>query len=214
MKKRILLFTTILAALILLVSCALPTEEPLAAEDPSALTEVETERDTPILDFSQYEYRYTNARESNWERDIVYLANTFFNKHAKLMQKEIRAGIKFEDSIYVDMRDKSVKKEFSDEIYGVLNDLPKLTDSEVICRLAKAVALLDDAHSAIRLSSIVDYGFNKVFPYRFAAFHTEDGYELRTVTVPAEQSEMLMSQLVSINGIPVEEIAKRLSVYR
>ncbi len=118
----------------------------------------------------------------HWIEDIDYLHLTLPLKHKNLYH--------------------SIKKEdFDKEIQDLKNDVPKLKDSEIKCRLAQIVALIGDAHTSLNLS----YNNSSSYPIEIWWF----GDDLRVITTNKEHKDILGKKLTHINGIPIYEIMNK-----
>ena len=124
-----------------------------------------------------------DLREKQWIEDIDYLHENLPKDHKNLYH--------------------SLKKEdFNKEVLTLKNEIPKLKDYEIKCRLAQIVASVGDAHTSLNL------GFNnsKIYPLGLWWFNND----LRVVTTDKEHKDILGKKLININGIPVGEIIKKI----
>ncbi|HEX2947295.1 MAG TPA: hypothetical protein VHT96_15235 [Clostridia bacterium] len=123
-----------------------------------------------------------DIRVLNWIQDIDYMQTNLLQKHKNLYH--------------------SIKKEdFDKEVIDLKNDVPKLKDYEIICRLAQIVASIGDAHTSL------DLNFNNSLPYPIRLLWF--GEDLRVVNTDSEHKDILGRKLVNINGIPINEIVKK-----
>lgn len=123
-----------------------------------------------------------SLRIQKWLEDIDYL-------HKNLPLKHIDAY-------------NSIKKEdFDKEIEELKNDVPKLEDFDIKCRLAQIVASIGDAHTSLNLSS--DNSLS--YPLTIRWF----GEELRVIAADKAYKAILGKKLTHINDIPINEIMKK-----
>lgn len=123
-----------------------------------------------------------DIRVQNWTEDIDYLYENLPKVHKNLYH--------------------SIKKEdFDKEILSLKNDVPKLKDYEIKCRLAQIVASVGDAHTSLNL------GFNNssMYPVELQWFNQD----LRVVATDKEHKDLLGKKLISINNLPIDEIMKK-----
>ena len=217
--KTSVLFIHILA--ILLACCACNLSEPgsvissvatetVVQEDINETTDAKNERSTP---FENYIYRYEDNQDHSWEEDIVYLARTFLENHPLIC-----------DTYYFEMRnyeanaasylvndnefyDEVLRNTFINEINLLLAAIPEMEDMEIQYKLRRIVALLGDAHSTVT-TDITEF-----FPLTVSALESEEEFAYYTVRIPIEHDSLLYSRLISINGIPLEEVIDLLSPY-
>jgi len=125
-----------------------------------------------------------DLREQHWIDDIDYLHENLPKSH-----KNLYHIIKEED--------------FDKEILDLKNDVPKLKDYEIKCRLAQIVASVGDAHTSLNL------GFNNsnVYPLKLYWFDAD----LRVVTADKDHKDILGKKLININGIPIDEIMTKVN---
>jgi hypothetical protein len=123
-----------------------------------------------------------SLRIQKWLEDIDYL-------HKNLPLKHINAY-------------HSIKKEdFDKEIEDLKNDVPKLEDFDIKCRLAQIVASIGDAHTSLNLSS--DNSLS--YPLTIRWF----GEELRVIAADKAHKAILGKKLTHINDIPINELMRK-----
>ena len=206
-------------ALMLLAGCAAegaePTEVPptetvaaTEAAEPTELAATEPEK----IPFEDYEYRYTDERDRAWEEDVVFLAKTFLGEypmkgHPLLNNKEV---MYFKPNNFAEPRNlyqKDLRDAFVADLETLIQNIPVLTDMEIVYELHRIVAKLSDLHS------YVDLPVNEIFVFMVEPFYSDTGMELRIVRIPAQYQNALFGELVSINGVPVDEVLDRLGRY-
>lgn len=126
----------------------------------------------------------SNIKTQQWIEDIDYLSKNLPKVHKNLYH--------------------SIKKEvFNKEILNLKNDVPKLKDYEIKCRLSQIVASIGDAHTSLNL------GFNNSNAYPLVLrWYNED---LRIVAADKEHKDVLGKKLVSINSVAIDEIIKKVN---
>ncbi|MFL0248337.1 hypothetical protein [Candidatus Clostridium stratigraminis] len=126
----------------------------------------------------------SNISTKQWIEDIDYLSKNLPKVHKSLYH--------------------SIKKEdFNKEIQSLKNDVPKLKDYEIKCRLSQIVASIGDAHTSLNL------GFNNSNTYPLVLrWYNED---LRIVAADKEHKDILGKKLVSINSVAIDEIIKKVN---
>lgn len=188
-----------------------PTETVAATEttEPTVVAATEPEK----IPFEDYEYLYGEGRNRKWEEDIVYLARTFLKKHPKISDTyyfEVRnydddaASFLIEDN---QQYDESLRDLFDEEVESLIERLPELKDKEILFELQRIVALLDDAHSSVTLS------FTEYFPVMVGKLEHEGELRYYTLRLPIEHESLIYSELVAINGVPLEEVVDKLRPY-
>lgn len=125
-----------------------------------------------------------SERVKAWTKDIDYLYNNLPKSH-----KNLYHNIKEED--------------FKKEIISLKQDIEKLKDYEIKCRLAQIVATVGDAHTSVNL------GFNNsnVYPVVFWWFQED----LRAVATLKEQRDILGKKLIGINNMPIKDVMKKVN---
>ena len=157
-----------------------------------------------------YVYYNETERERAWEEDVLSLANTFLTEHPLLLNEK-------SSLYYYSMQGFRVKQknQYNEALYTAflksVNDLiPRLsdlTDDQIPYELQKIVAALGDFHSQVILNS--EY----CFPMLAEPFFVDGGVELRMVVLPRAHKELIYAKLVSVNGIAIDEVIKRLAPY-
>ncbi len=205
MKKRSI--PALLLALMLLWGCQpAPTEitaQPTAEPAPVAFTG----------DFDSYVPRYTGRWEREWEEDILFFAEKYLTEHSYLSdsnffiryQPDMSGNVEydFDNSAF----DPEKRQAFIESVDALLASLPELTDEQLQCGLMRTVASLGDVHSSFLWIS------GKQLPLFYEPFFHEGGVDYRVVTVLKGSEKLLLGKLVSYNGIPVEEVVERISVF-
>lgn len=154
-----------------------------------------------------YEYCNTEQRDRAWEEDVLSLAENFLRYHPQLVNAETKMIVSETYIEWQNLFEEWLHSAFLAEINQLIPDIPELTDTQILFRLQKIVASLGDSHSRIALST------EPFFPVSFMPIHTDEGVELYAVVLPAEYEDFLYAKLISVNGVPVEEILNRMKPY-
>ena len=157
-----------------------------------------------------YVYYHETERERAWEEDVLSLANTFLTEHPLLLNEKtslryyaIQGFSVTRENLYSE----ALHTAFLNSINDLIPRLAELTDDQIPYELQKIVAALGDFHSQVLLSA------KYYFPIFAEPFYTDNGVELRMVGLPIEHKEFIYAKLVSINGIAIDEVIKRLAPY-
>lgn len=164
-------------------------------------------------DFDSYVPQHTGRWEKAWEEDILFFAQKYLTEHSYLSdsnffiqyQPDLSGNVEydFNNSAF----DPQKRQAFVEAVDALLTELPELSDEQITCRLMAMVAALGDVHSNVY------WGMDSFLPLFYQPFFREDGVDYRVVTVPSGKEKWMLAKLVSYNGIPVEEVVERLSVY-
>lgn len=157
-----------------------------------------------------YEYQYESGSARMLEKDIIHLADNCLNNHPFLNNDEMLAYNYYFEETWKNAFDDSKRELFIQEINQIITDFPKLTGdgTEVLYRLQKAMAIIGDAHTQIYLSS------KFYFPFVVEYFYEEGKYNLYIVEITSEFEEAMFGQLISINGVSIDEILERFKLYQ
>ena len=128
---------------------------------------------------------HSQSREDLWEKDINYLKTELPRKHKNLF-------FKIDKSIY------------NQKLDSVLNKTDKLSDIEISIALLEVVASVGDGHTSIYIPKLAEYGKLPLQLYWFS-----DGIYITNAFQQYE--EMLWKKIVSVNGIPIDDVFKKLS---
>ncbi len=212
--KRI--FVLIVAILFLLSACeqkpTQETTEPTVTTIPTTEPTEPTVPEQPEPAFADYTYRYEDSRNSLWEQDVVYFAKLFLGElvvkgHPYLTARRI--SIMDMDNTVTQryFYDPVLRDNFISEIYALIEDLPELTDQQIAYELRRIVAVLGDAHSQVYFAN------DELFPLVVEQMEDDGKLGLFVTRIPSAYQNLLLSRLVSINGIAAEEVLQRLRPY-
>lgn len=162
-----------------------------------------------------YAYCHAEERDRAWEEDILYLAQTCLDNHPHVTGEPVWTytfwepfGSKtsgFSDEIYRE----ETRTAFIELVNQVIAGIPEYTDVQMAYEMLRIVASLGDIHSSVTVGTKDD----EIFPVRYEYF-TEDGIvSVYAVQVAEEYEDIYLGKLVAVNGIPVEEIIKKLIPY-
>lgn len=209
LRKSILLFMLILAILFFCCACRSdnPKLESAHQTEPSASEIVVPES------FEDYIYRYEDGRNRAWEEDIVYLAETFLEKHPLICDTyyfeqrnyaDSAAGYLVHDNLFFSQ---DLRKAFIREFVLLLDSILNMEDLEIHFEIQRIVALLHDAHSYI------DTSYSDIFPIMVAMLEDEGEFACYAVRISVDYEDLLFARLISINGIALDEVMELLRPY-
>ena len=114
-----------------------------------------------------------------------------------------RDGVVF-DGYYTDeMYNPEIRQAFLDTFNEIVPQLENMTKTGFLLSAQKILAVLGDAHAYL------SYSLDECFPYLLVAC----GNEFYVVATRKENEEILLSKLVSINGMPIEDVCNTLAAY-
>lgn len=161
-----------------------------------------------------YEYRYEDGRDRQWEEDVLYVAevflgNVFANGHPVLTDEEFQIMFSMDGKAIEKQNfyDPQAHTEFLQDINALISDIGILTDYEILFALEKAVAKLSDLHSSVSLE------LENYYPLWLEPFRTEEGVQFRAVMVPGDHEELAYARLLAVNGVLTGKIARKLDAY-
>lgn len=192
---------------------AMPTETTVVETTVQETTVPETTApEVPEHAFDDYAFVYEEEREKLWEQDIIYFARLCLGEYvvkghpyltARLISITDLDNIITQRYFYkAELRDR-----FITEIHSLIEQLPELTDTQIVFELMRILALLDDAHSAL-YSDCFEY-----FPMILEPMEQNGEVGLRLIRIPQEYKDLLYAELIAINGIPVEDVIKGITPY-
>ena len=134
-----------------------------------------------------YQYdRTANDRVSKWKADIDFFSNRMKQFHYNLFSNII-------------------EEEWDAKVAELHNQIKDLSDEEIIVRFMNLSAIVGDGHTTI-VPPISDKFNFKMSPFLIYIF--DDGiYILET---QKEYEHLLGSKLISINGMPIDDVLKRI----
>lgn len=213
MKLLCRVLSLLLVAVLLSGCTLLPlelAEHPTETTAPTVPTEpTEPEKEWPGFHGTAYKYvyLYEDGRERDWEEDLVYMASNYIDDYGRISRFPFRIETE-DDVIYSDeFFEPELQQYWIEETNAMIRDIPNMTDTELLYRIQKLVATLEDAHATIYLPE------SKTFPIGFIPFFRADGFDIRAVVLPRKHEEYLLCKLVEVNGIPLEEVITRLEPY-
>ena len=202
MKKWIVLLLISLA----LIGCT-PAVAPPETTVPTEPTHTEPVWTGYSSTSKGYIYLHSEERDHNWEEDILYFAGTYLDNYSLLTHFPSRVeyidDVEYEDYLY----DPEMRETFIEEINALIPRIPELSDTEILYELQRIVALLRDAHASL----IIDNG--TYFPICFEPFYEEDQWVYRVSFILDGNDDAVMCTLSGINGIPVDEVIRRIKPY-
>lgn len=204
--KKLLSLLTALSLALPLCACAQPSAVP---ETTVPATTVSAE---PIS-FADYEYRCEEGRDRDWEEDIVYLAKAFLGElipssfHPLLTDREVFDSVFRDGKVLRESRNfynAELHAAFTQEIQNLLLQIPQKQDVEILFGLQKAVALLGDLHTGIRVET------DAYFPLLTEPLEADGELGLYVTFLPGAYGEGIGARLTAVNGVPVGEIVDAL----
>ena len=128
-----------------------------------------------------------SMRVADWHEDLMFIKNKFETEHYNLFRL-------------------MEKKDWEDSFTKLTQNLPKLKDHEVITETMKIIAKVGDGHSALYPPYEGKYHFHQL-PVSFHDF--KDGLFIKGAD--PKYKSLVGHKLVSIGGISIEEVKKRLA---
>lgn len=199
-----------LAFALALLLCGCTGNEPVPTTLPTAAPTIATEAPVwePYSGSSRnYIYFHTEERDLKWEEDVIYFADNYLEYYPLLThfpsRIEIDTEVEYSDKFY----DPELRRQFIDQINGLIPQIPELTDKEILYTLQRMLAQLKDAHTSLNIE------WENLYPIGFQEFE-EEGEQVFYVTLAPEKYEhILMHTLSGINGVPLAEVIERLRPY-
>ena len=191
MKRYIFLVFTL--ALLL---CGCTGNEPVPTTLPTVAPTIATEAPVwePYSGSSRnYIYFHTEERDLKWEEDVIYFADNYLEYYPLLThfpsRIEIDTEVEYSDKFY----NPELRRQFIDQINGLIPQIPELTDKEILYTLQRMLAQLKDAHTSLNIE------WENLYPIGFQEFE-EEGEQVFYVTLAPEKYEhILMHTLSGIN---------------
>ena len=164
-----------------------------------------------------YEYFHTNERDRAWEEDVLFMAEEFLTGHPLLADRKfyiytytfegtrMNTETAYDNSLY----NEQLREEFIAGVNALIQNIPLLSDAQIVFEAQKLIANLKDCHSFL----LAIQACTERLPLFVESMTTPDGYDYLVADVPAEWEELLHTKLVSINGVSVDEIVDRLAAY-
>ncbi len=158
-------------------------------------------------DSESYVYYYDKGVDRSREEDLLYLAEVYLEGHALLTPEESRVtyreGVAF-DGYYTDeMYDPQLREAFLAEVNSLIPRLEEMNKNEYRFALQKLLALLHDAHAYLTVPH----------EERFNIAVVEDSGGYYAIFLPQEHEDLLYSELIAINRIPLTEVFEILRPY-
>lgn len=150
---------------------------------------------------------YSSGRNLEWEEDILFFADSYLEVYPLLThfpsRIEMVTDVEYTDEFY----DPQLRQTFIDEINALIPRVWHMTDTEILYELQRLLAMLHDAHTYLLLD------IDRFFPISFQVFWEEEVPVFRVSLIPSDHEDAMFCALTGINGIPVEEVIRRLSPY-
>lgn len=216
MKKQSISLLLVLALLWALCACGQTQQEvpTTTTQEPTQTTTVATETEPQWQPFEgeskDYVYYHEKGKAHKWEEDVIYFAETCLN-HPLLTPEESRVTFrvgKAMDGYYTDrFYNEELRESFLAEINALIQKLDTMEEEAILYELQHSLAQLRDLHSAFYLPE------SKLFPFYLEPLAKEEGTGAYVVLVDEAYEELLLTELVSVNGIAVEEILQTMRPY-
>lgn len=158
----------------------------------------------------EYTYFHESKREKNWEEDVLHLAQDFLDNYPLFQSGRSHMyyyAIQGLGTTIGYLEDRQLREDFLAQVNALIPKLAELTNDQIQFELRKIVASLGDVHSRVYADSKY-YFWLQVEP-----FYVGEEIEYRAVVLPSKYKHLLYAQLLSINGITIEEIIQRLTPY-
>lgn len=154
-----------------------------------------------------YVYYYDNGLNRLWEEDLLFMADYYLQEHALLTPEESRVSYRdgvVWDGYYTDeMYNPEIRQAFLDTFNEIIPQLQDMNKAEFLMSAQKILAVLGDAHAYLH------YSLDKCFPY---LLFTCDN-EFYVAATRKANEEILLSKLLSINGMPIADVCEALAPY-
>lgn len=205
-------YLCVLLALLAVLFCGCDREEAPETTVPET-TVPETTAPVARIDFSDYEYRYTDQRDREWEEDIVYMTQIFLGDdivdgHPYLTHNDVSINSMFDyDVEFRSLFDQAKYDRFVEDISALIGNIPNLTDIQIHYELARIVNELEDLHASAELP------MGELFPFAVERLESDGELGFYIVRLPKKYQKLIFSRLVSINDVPVEEVFERMKPY-
>ena len=111
--------------------------------------------------------------------------------------------VEFSNALY----DETVRREFIEQINLLIPRISDLDDFGIRYECLRISAILQDAHSGVGTS------MGDTLPICFESIGKESDFLYCTVRTPEDKAHLIGSRLVSVNSIPIVEIASRFTLY-
>ena len=198
-----------------MVACGNASEKPevsvFDSETASALGETQPKEATaptePVVltEFDDYFFIHTEQRDLDWEEDIVYLAKMYLGEglvkgHPKLVNKWFTVYDKENRVTTRYFYDVALRDHFIAEIYKLIEDIPELTDSQIVFEMQRIVALLGDAHSTVNIP------MGASFPFEVEQMESNGELGLYVTKIITQHDDLLYAELLEINGYSIDEV--------
>lgn len=213
----------VLVLFILLTACSCTanrttpvTTTPNSSEPaPSTAETVETSpTDTKIEPvFDDYVYQYEDERDLAWEQDVVYFAQLLLGEkavkgHPYLINQDVQVDDLANRRSMRVFFNPTLRDAFIEEVFSLINQIPELSDVEIIYEMQRIISILGDAHSMVSVPT------GEIFPYAVEYLEHNGEMGLYCVRIPAEHKEVLYAKLDAINDIPIDQVIQLLTVYQ
>ena len=151
-----------------------------------------------------YTFMWENERDREWEEDVVYFATVVLEAHPLFINNEVFVRnhinrIRFSSLSRHIFYDAELRHKFIVQVNNLIAQIPNLSDIEIFMSLSRLLALTDDSHTRMLFHT---WDFGPMIPMAF--WHLCEGLYVRVA--PSEFEEILLSRLIAINGVCVEEI--------
>lgn len=212
-------FLCLLLTILLLAGCKQTVADPVPTEATGteavqAGSEPAVPEDTqPEPVFDDYTYQYEDPRDLDWEKDVVYLAQLYLGEkpvkgHPYLVDRDFSVCDLNSRITTRRFYKPELREAFIAEIFALIDRIPELSDTQITFELQRIVALLQDAHSSVWGSYQTEY-----FPFTVEPLSHLGKVDYYAVMLPKEHEDLILARLDAINGVPLDEIIRKLSAY-
>lgn len=214
-----LIIVILLVLSMILAACGeKPAEDATTIPTKTVTAEVSAETETTeapsveIPGFADYVCVYEDQRDLAWEQDVVFFAKAFLGDypadgHPLLVNDDSRV---YKTGGFMSMANfyqEDMRVRFIEQVYSLLDRIPELSDLGILYEMQRITAELSDTHSSVNLP------ITESFAFTVEPIYSDNGVQLHAVRLPSEYSDALYGQLVSINGVSIEDVIDGLSKY-
>ena len=154
-----------------------------------------------------YTYLYTEGRNRDWEEDILYFGDVYLDEYPVLTHFPSRIDYGIEIEYSDEFYNPQMRQTFLTGINDLIQNVPALSDMEILYEMQRMLALLQDGHTCLWIDG------EKGFPIGFQEFYENGEYVFYVTLLPEEHVSLIMSKLTGINDIPLDGVISRLTPY-
>lgn len=227
--KKAILFLLVCALVVSMAACsqteptdpsAIPTTQPSTEPTAEPTEEPATEPTTeptipeePEAAFDNYQCIHTEQRDLDWEEDIVYMARLYLGEyildgHPSLAARRVSIHDVNNQVYQRYFYDAELRDNFIASVRSLIDRIPELTDLQICYELKRIVAHIGDGHSQVYAETGDEY-----FPIVVERMENNGELGYYVTRIPSSARKVIYAKLVSINGVPVDEVVQRLGEF-